>query len=41
LGFGKVESKGAKTPRVALPAAVALATNNPIGLIGGAMKIGG
>jgi hypothetical protein len=42
LGLARVESSGAKTPGVAAPAAVALATESPIGLIvGGALRIGG
>ena len=42
LGLARVESSGPKTPGVAAPAAVALATGSPIGLIvGGALRIGG
>lgn len=42
LGSGEVESAGGKTPGVALPLAVAVASGNPIGLIvGGALKVGG
>jgi len=35
LGSGTLSSSGNKTPGVVAPAAVALATGNPIGLIGG------
>jgi hypothetical protein len=42
LGFGKVSSAGSKTPGTAVPLAVMLATDNPMGLIvSGAMKVGG
>jgi uncharacterized protein DUF4410 len=42
LGSGTVESGGSKGPGTAAPAAVAVATGNPIGLIGsGGMKIYG
>jgi hypothetical protein len=42
LGSGEVESGGGKMPGVAVPAAVAVASGNPIGLIvGGAVKVGG
>jgi len=42
LGSGEVESGGDKTPGAAVPAAVALASGNPIGLlVGGAVKVGG
>jgi hypothetical protein len=42
LGFGTVDSSGGKTPGMAVPAAVAIATANPAGLIiAGAMKAGG
>jgi hypothetical protein len=42
LGSGTVAAGGGKTPGVALPLAVAAATDNPIGLIvGGAAKVGG
>src|SRR5215472_11797021 len=33
LGSGKVTSSGAKTPGIVVPAAMAIATGNPIGLI--------
>jgi hypothetical protein len=40
LGSGKVTSSGAKTPGIVVPAAMAIATGNPIGLIvGGGAKI--
>ncbi|OGB91918.1 MAG: hypothetical protein A2Z31_02285 [candidate division NC10 bacterium RBG_16_65_8] len=42
LGSGAVDAGGGKTPGVAVPLAVAVATANPIGLIvGGAVKVGG
>ncbi len=42
LGSGTVDSGGNKTPGAAAPAAVAIATGNPIGLIvSGGMKIYG
>ena len=42
LGSREIDSAGGKTPGVAVPLAVTLATANPIGLIvGGAMKVGG
>ena len=42
LGSGTVESGGGKTPGVAVPIAVTVATANPIGLIvSGAAKVGG
>ncbi|HVM96318.1 MAG TPA: DUF4410 domain-containing protein [Candidatus Acidoferrales bacterium] len=42
LGSGELESGGGKTPGVAVPIAVVVATGNPIGLIvGGAAKVGG
>ena len=42
LGSSQVDSGGGKTPGVAVPLVVAVATGNPIGLIvGGAMKVGG
>jgi len=42
LGSGVVEAGGGKTPGVAVPLAVSIATANPIGLIvGGAVKAGG
>jgi hypothetical protein len=42
LGSGVAESRGGKTPGMAVPLAVTLATSNPIGLIvGGAAKVGG
>jgi hypothetical protein len=42
LGYGTVDSGGTKMPGAAAPAAVAIATGNPIGLIvGGGMKIYG
>jgi len=42
LGSGTVDSGGSKGPGAAAPAAVAIATNNPIGLIvSGGMKIYG
>ncbi len=42
LGSGGVDSGGGKTPGVAVPLAVTIATANPIGLIvGGAVKVGG
>ena len=42
LGSREIDSGGGKTPGVALPLAITLATANPIGLIvGGAVKVGG
>jgi hypothetical protein len=42
LGFGTVDSSGAKTPGGAVPLAVMLATDNPVGLIvSGTMKVAG
>ncbi len=42
LASGTVESGGSKTPGAAVPLAVMLATDNPVGLIvSGTMKIGG
>jgi uncharacterized protein DUF4410 len=42
LGSGTVESSGSKTPGAALPAAVAIASGNPVGLIvSSGMKIYG
>ncbi len=42
MGLARVESSGSKTPGAAVPAAVALATGSPIGLIvSGALRIGG
>jgi hypothetical protein len=42
LGSRDLDSEGNKTPGVAVPLAVTLATANPIGLIvGGALKVGG
>jgi hypothetical protein len=42
LGSGEVDAGGGKTPGVAVPLAVTVATANPIGLIvGGALKVGG
>ncbi len=42
LGSREIDSGGGKTPGVAVPLAVTIATANPIGLIvGGAMKVGG
>jgi hypothetical protein len=42
LGSGTVQSAGSKTPRAAMPAAVAIASGNPVGLIvSGGMKIHG
>ncbi len=42
LGSREVDAGGGKTPGVAVPLAVTIATANPIGLIvGGAMKVGG
>jgi hypothetical protein len=42
VGAGTVEAGGGKTPGVAVPAMVTIATANPIGLIvGGAAKVGG
>jgi hypothetical protein len=42
LGSGTVDSRGGKTPGVAAPLAVTLATSNPIGLIvGGTAKVAG
>jgi hypothetical protein len=42
LGSGEVDTRGGKTPGVAVPLAVTLATANPIGLIvGGTAKVAG
>ncbi len=42
LGAREIDSGAGKTPGVAVPLAVTLATKNPIGLIvGGAVKVGG
>ena len=42
LGSGTVDSSGNKTPGMAVPLAVAIATENPAGLIiGGTMKVAG
>lgn len=42
LGFGHVASGGSKTPGAAVPAVVAIASGNPVGLIvSGGMKIYG
>jgi hypothetical protein len=42
LGSREIDSEGGKTPGVAVPLAVTIATANPIGLIvGGAAKVGG
>ncbi len=41
LGSGTIESSSGKTPGMVLPVAVAIATENPAGLIvGGALKVG-
>ncbi len=42
LGSAEIDAGGGKTPGVAVPLAVTIATANPIGLIvGGALKVGG
>jgi hypothetical protein len=42
LGSGTIDSSGNKTPGMAVPVAVAIATENPTGLIiGGTMKVAG
>ena len=42
LGAGTVDSSGNKTPGMAVPVAIAIATENPAGLIiGGTMKVAG
>jgi hypothetical protein len=42
LGSGEIDSRGGKTPGVAVPVAVAVASGNPIGLIvSSAAKVGG
>ncbi len=42
LGSREIDAGGGKTPGVAVPLAVTIATANPIGLIvGGALKVGG
>jgi hypothetical protein len=42
LGSGTVDSSGGKTPGMAVPLAISIATENPAGLIiGGTMKVAG